>query len=142
MLTLLATLSVSVGEALLSIGMKQISKSGAEGLKYVLAAASNPRVLLGTALMAAFFAVYAHTLSGADFSFVLPLTAMSFLFGALLAHFYLQEHVSATRWAGTLIIMLGVGVVVFGEQQSQPRQAAVSAPAVETAADVNRSAQG
>jgi drug/metabolite transporter (DMT)-like permease len=122
-----ATLCVSIGEALLSVGMKQVAKANVSGLVYVIAAATNARVLLGTALMAAFFAIYAVTLSEADFSFVLPLTALSFLFGAIIAHFYLAETVTTTRWIGTLVIMVGVAVVVFGEKQNpQPRKCLLS----------------
>jgi drug/metabolite transporter (DMT)-like permease len=132
-----ATLCVSIGEALLSVGMKQVAKANVSGLAFVIAAATNARVLLGTALMAAFFAIYAVTLSEADFSFVLPLTALSFLFGAIIAHFYLAETVTTTRWIGTLVIMVGVAVVVFGEKQVKPVEEALPAavvPASESAA--------
>jgi len=53
---LFAVLCVSSGEALLSAGMKQVGKSGAGGWRFVLAAGSDWHVLVGTGLMAAFFA--------------------------------------------------------------------------------------
>jgi len=45
-------------------------------------------------LLAIFFFLYLASLSWADISFVMPLTAMSFIFAALLAKFVLKEDVS------------------------------------------------
>jgi drug/metabolite transporter (DMT)-like permease len=111
---MIAVLCVSVGEALVSVGMKSVHSKGAEGVRVLLDAVSDWRVLLGTAFMMAFFGLYALALGWADFSFVLPLTAVSFLFGALIAHLFLGETVSVTRWAGTLLIMAGVVIVGRG----------------------------
>ncbi len=111
LVVLIAVICVSVGEALLAAGMKQVGKGGHSGIGFALAAASNGRVILGTCLMMVFFGLYSLSLSWADLSFVLPLTALSFLFGALLAHFYLGEVVNSARVIGTLIIMVGVVVV-------------------------------
>lgn len=117
LVVLFAVVCVSVGEALLSAGMKQVGRGGSGGLKFLLHAAANGHVLSGVALMMVFFGLYALALSWADLSFVLPLTALSFLFGALLAHFFLGEAVSTTRWIGTLVIMVGVVVVGLGERR-------------------------
>lgn len=111
---MIAVICVSVGEALLSVGMKSVHTKALEGPRILLAAATDWRVLLGTAFMMAFFGLYALALGWADFSFVLPLTAASFLFGALIAHFFLGETVSVSRWAGTLLIMMGVVIVGRG----------------------------
>lgn len=113
---MIAVLCVSVGEGLLSLGMKKVGANGATGFRMILAAATNRHVLIGTLLMMVFFGLYALALSWADFSFVLPLTAASYLFGALFAHFVLHENVTPTRWLGTLIIMIGVAVVGLGEK--------------------------
>jgi drug/metabolite transporter (DMT)-like permease len=112
---LLATLAVSLGEALLSKGMKLTNVPTASGWMQVQTVL-NRYVICGTALMTAYFGLYMLALRWADLSFVLPLTAVSYLLGALLAKFYLGEQVSPTRWAGILIITLGVIVVGFGER--------------------------
>jgi drug/metabolite transporter (DMT)-like permease len=106
-----------VGETLLSVGMKQTGKSGADGLRFVAAAMTNPYVVGGTSLMMVFFGLYSLALSWAEISFVLPFTALSYLFVACLAKFVLHEGVSPTRWAGTLLIVLGVIVVGIGERR-------------------------
>jgi uncharacterized membrane protein len=111
-----AVICVSVGEGLLSMGMKRIGSGNLSGLKFILGAATNPLVVSGTLLMMVFFGLYALALSWADFSFVLPITAASYLFGALFAHYVIHENVTPTRWLGTLIIMAGVVVVGIGER--------------------------
>lgn len=118
LLILIATVSVSIGETLLSAGMKQVGVAGGSGLATIISAITNPRVVIGTALMALYFGMYAHCLSIADISFVLPITALSYLFVAVLARFYLHETVTPTRWLGAIIIVIGVIVVGFGEKGS------------------------
>ena len=111
---LLATLAVSLGEALLAKGMKATNSAGADGWSQARALL-NWAVVFGTVLMASYFGLYMLALKWADLSFVLPLTAISYLLGAALARFYLHENVTPTRWIGAVIITLGVVVVGLGE---------------------------
>jgi drug/metabolite transporter (DMT)-like permease len=67
--------------------------------------------------MCLYFGLYSYCLSIADISFVLPFTAMSYLFVAALARFFLHEDVSPTRWLGAIIIVIGVIVVGLGERR-------------------------
>ncbi len=68
----------------------------------------------GIALMAvAFFALLA-VLSWADVSFVVPATASSYVVGALGAKFLLGERVSGVRWAGVVLVCIGVALVCAG----------------------------
>ncbi len=115
---LLATLAVSVGETLLAKGMKETNTVG-PGVWAQLRAVLNWAVVCGTLLMASYFGLYMLALKWADLSFVLPLTAISYLLGATLARFYLHENVTPTRWIGALIITAGVIVVGFGESAGQ-----------------------
>lgn len=113
---LAATLAVSMGEALLSKGMRQSNAVTGGIWAQVRGIVGNGHVLLGTLLMASYFGLYMLALKWADFSFVLPLTAASYLFGLLLARFYLDETVTPARWIGTLIITAGVLVVGLGDR--------------------------
>ncbi len=112
-ITLLAVLAVSVGETLLTKGMKQ---SG-EGLwwRQALHVVTNRYVLVGVLLMMIYFGLYMTALKLAPLSFVLPLTALSFLLGGLLAKFYLHEDVNLLKWIGYLVIVAGVVIVGLGE---------------------------
>ena len=68
---------------------------------------------MGVVLLGIYFFLYLAALSWADLSFVLPLTAVSYLFAALLAKFILKEDVSWVRWVGTIVIMVGITVVAL-----------------------------
>jgi drug/metabolite transporter (DMT)-like permease len=115
---MIAALSASVGESLLSFGMRRYgSMDLAEPSQWVILISSvvrNPYIFLGVVFLAIFFFLYLAALSWADLSFVLPLTAVSYLFAALLAKFFLKEEVSWHRWAGTLVIVIGIALVALG----------------------------
>ena len=49
-----------------------------------------------------------------------PLTALSFVFATLAAMWFLHEHVSAVRWAGVVLIMLGAALISYSEH-SKPK---------------------
>lgn len=119
-IVLLATLCAASGEALLSVGMKQVGDVSALGLSEswrVLRMFGNLKVLAGMSLMGAFFFLYSSALSWADMSFVQPLTSLTFVFGALLARFVLGEQLSVWRWGGILLIV--AGIVVLSRDPSQ-----------------------
>jgi uncharacterized membrane protein len=66
---------------------------------------------LGIGLMTlAFFSLLA-LLSWADVSFVIPTTALSYVAGALGAKFLLGERLGPARWAGVLLVSIGVAIV-------------------------------
>ncbi|MEJ2253156.1 MAG: DMT family transporter [Nitrospirota bacterium] len=120
-LVLVASLCAAIGETILSYGMKRIGQpemlSVGKVLGWLLTVVTNPYVLLGTAFGATFFLLYLTALSRADLSFVMPLTAASFIFAAALARFILSEQISWWRWVGTLVIVLGIAVVSMDGKQ-------------------------
>lgn len=68
----------------------------------------------GIGMMAlAFFSLLA-LLSWEDVSFVIPATALNYAVGALGAKFLLGERVSGVRWAGVLLVCVGVALVWAG----------------------------
>ncbi len=120
----LAALSAAVGETLLSYGMK---RGGAvnvtepsQWFSLILSVVRNPYITVGVIFLAIFFFLYLAALSWADLSFVLPLTAVSYIFAALLARFVLREEVSISRWIGTVVIMIGITLIALnGGQHSR-----------------------
>ncbi len=127
---LLATLSAAIGESLLSYGMKRNGEINlavpSQWGQLVLSVIRNPYVLAGVIFLAVFFFLYLAALSWADLSFVMPLTAMSYIFAALLAKFALKEDLSWFRWAGTIVITLGIILVALdGRQRSEDNGVAV-----------------
>lgn len=66
---------------------------------------------LGIGLMTvAFFSLLA-ALSWADVSYVVPATASNYIVGALGARFFLGERLGSARWAGILLVSIGVALV-------------------------------
>jgi drug/metabolite transporter (DMT)-like permease len=109
-LVLVASLLGALGHVVLAKGMKLVGTATAAGtaLERTL---TNPWVLLGVGLQAAFFFMYMALLSREDVSKILPLTSISYLVVGLLAQFVLAEPVTPMRWTGIGFIVLGVLLV-------------------------------
>jgi drug/metabolite transporter (DMT)-like permease len=73
-----------------------------------------PWMWIGVGLMALGFFSLLGLLSIANVSFVYPASALSYVVGALGGKFFLGERVSKQRWAGVLLVALGVVLVVVG----------------------------
>lgn len=127
---LIAVLAVSVGETLLSKGMKQSNELTGTVWMQIGGVLSNGYFVVGVLLMMLYFGMYMLALRWADLSFVLPLTALSYLLGALLAKFYLGEKVTAIRWIGAIIITIGVIIVGLGDKGESQEAKPASASAV------------
>jgi drug/metabolite transporter (DMT)-like permease len=76
-----------------------------------LRAMASPLVAVGIALLILAMLLRMAVLGVADLSFVLPLTAVGYVFAALLGKFILHEDVTPERWVGTALIFIGVAVV-------------------------------
>lgn len=106
-----------VGNVLLSHGMRQVGKIvSASPLDYVRAFA-NPWAVLGVLAMIFWLIGDLALLSRADLSFVLPITASSYVLIAIAGHFLLSERISSIHWAGIVVITLGV--VLAGETRAR-----------------------
>ena len=66
---------------------------------------------MGIGLMALAFFSFITLLSWAEISFVAPATAANYIAGALGSKFLLKERVSKMRWAGVLLVAVGVALV-------------------------------
>ena len=108
-LVAIASLLGALGHVVLAKGMKLVGAEAAGSA--LLRTLSNPWVLLGVALQAAFFFMYMALLSREDVSKILPLTTLSYVVVGLLAQFVLAEAVTAMRWTGIGFIVLGVLLV-------------------------------
>jgi len=113
----------AIGVVFLSKGLKQIGEvrqvNAAEIWRIVKAGGTNPSILLGVALEAAFFVALLVLLSRSDVSFIWPLTAMGFVLTTLTAKFLLQEEIPPMRWLGVLLIMLGAGLITWTEKAKE-----------------------
>jgi len=83
--------------------------------RMVLRAARIGWMWLGLLLMTLAFFSLLEMLSLENVSFVVPVTALSYGFGALGGKIFLREQVSGRRWAGVLLVCIGVGLVLVGK---------------------------
>jgi drug/metabolite transporter (DMT)-like permease len=108
-------LTGTAGDLAVSHAMKQIghvSPITPSGIFRFLALAFQMVWLwIGIALMATGFFSLLALLSWADVSLVVPATALSYVAGAFGAKFLLKEHVAPVRWAGVLLVCLGVALI-------------------------------
>jgi multidrug transporter EmrE-like cation transporter len=85
-------------------------------VRVILHALKVPWMWIGVAMMAlAFFSLLA-VLSIENVSFVVPVTALNYAAGALGGKFFLGERVTPRRWAGVLIVCIGVTLVWLGKR--------------------------
>ena len=111
--------SAPLGDSCLKRGMAALPPITLAHPGALIAAVFTPWVALGIALLIGFFASYLTALSWADLTFVLPATAFGYVIIALLARFWLGESISLERWAGIVLITLGVGFVAQGPSLTQ-----------------------
>ena len=117
----------AVGVVYLSAGMKQLNGESeaaprltAPGIwRLVKSGVTNRNILMGIAYEAVFFAAICYLLTQRDVSLVWPLSALSFVFTGVAAKLFLKEEISALRWAGIALIVIGAGVITWSEKQKE-----------------------
>lgn len=115
---IIAIVAQAAGDVFLTKGMKTLTSLEPSGggqsellsqvLHLALQAMQSPMVWVGTLLLIVFFALFSAALSWADLSFVLPATAFGYVLNVAAGYYFLNEAVSPRRWAGAVIITLGV----------------------------------
>jgi undecaprenyl phosphate-alpha-L-ara4N flippase subunit ArnE len=129
---ILALAVEAVGVVYLSRGLKQIG--GADRVtpravaRLLRRGATNPNLLLGVALEAAFFAALLYLLSQRDVSLIWPLTSLGFVLTALAARLLLHEEIDWMRWCGIGLIVLGAGLACFSETRRPKRSSLPATP--------------
>ena len=106
--------TASVGDTLLSHGMKQVGHVDLQHLGMLPLALLNGWVMAGVVCLIGFFASYLTALSWADLTFILPSTASAYVLTAIISYFWLHEQISISRWAGIILIVCAVGLVSNG----------------------------
>lgn len=124
----LVALCAPLGDTCLSRGMTHLPAISIAHPSSLIAAVFTPWIAAGIALLIGFFASYLTALSWADLTFVLPATALGNVIVEILARFWLHEPVSLERWAGVLLITVGVGFVAQGPSRTEPAALAEELP--------------
>jgi drug/metabolite transporter (DMT)-like permease len=120
MVLAVALLMEATGLVCLRKGMMQVGEIATFNLKALFAIflhmITNKMVILGVFFDAIYFGLFLTLLSWGELSFILPLTALGYLVSGSFAKYFLMEHVSPLRWAGTLLIVAGVFLITKSAQ--------------------------
>jgi len=107
-------LTSSLGEILSAKGMKEVghvSFSFRALIGTIGRALRNRYLFAGIGCLAVSFFSFLGLLSYADLSYVVPLTAVSYITNTVGARLLLKEHITAARWIGTLLVAGGVAII-------------------------------
>ncbi len=109
----------TAGELCISRAMKEVGEVHDFGPGALLQVAARvvriKWMWIGLALMTVGFFALLGILSVENVSFVVPVTALSYLAGGLGGMLFLGERLNRSRWAGILLVCLGVALVILGK---------------------------
>jgi len=115
---IIATGAAAYGQILVRRGMLQVGSlenyAPLAMVAYFWHALCNPYVIGGTVLNAVFYFLFIEALSRTGVTVVLPMTAIEYGFGALLAVLLLKESVPPVRWMGIALVIAGVVLIARG----------------------------
>lgn len=109
----------SLGEILSAKGMQQVGEVSFQPRALfgaIWRMVRNPFLIGGVVFLAVSFFSFISLLSYADLSFVVPLTAVSYITNTLGGRYLLGERISRERWLGTLLVAGGVVLVSLSDQ--------------------------
>ena len=106
------------GEIAITHGMKSVGEPARlrprAVLQFLGRAVRNGWFWAGVPLMALSFYALLVLLSWEPITFVIPASALSYVVGTFGAKFILGEDVSTARWAGVILVCIGVALVAVG----------------------------
>ena len=115
----------SVGNTILSKGMKDAGDLDISNFSSVMEAAvrvlTSGEIWAGIVMMLGFMVCHMLVLSWADYSFVMPFSAIAYALVPLLAYLFLREQVSAARWIGIVLIVFGVVLINRTPHRTTPQ---------------------
>jgi drug/metabolite transporter (DMT)-like permease len=116
----LVVLGGSAGDVCITKGMKQVGEISTLKVGLLIGifarAMRNRYVLTGVFFMAVSYFSFLGALRRADLSLVLPATSISFVITTMGARLFLKETISPMRWAGILLVCIGVALISLPSQ--------------------------
>lgn len=124
---LLIVVTNTIGNILLGVGMERMPDfQSMSVLSYTADLLTNWYVVVGTVLLIIWMIAQLSMFTWADLTYVLPVTASSYILTALLSKYFLGEHVSIARWIGIAIV--SSGVLLVSETPEDTKHAKRQAP--------------
>ena len=115
----------TIGNTILDKGMKDIgsidvtSRAGLwSGALHIV---TSGTIWVGVLCMLLYMVCHMLVLSWADYSFVMPFSAIAYALVPLLAYLFLHEQVSTARWMGIVLIVLGVVLINRTPHRTTPQ---------------------
>jgi len=132
---MIAVTAGTIGDILLTKGMKEIGDLSAMNLRGIMDAALRamtcPKLIFGTAMLAVFFFLWLAVLSWEDLSVALPMQALNYVLVAILAKYMLNEQISMQRLAGIILVCIGVMLITStGSSGDKSENKAVTASSI------------
>jgi drug/metabolite transporter (DMT)-like permease len=116
----LVVLGGSAGDLFITKAMKQLGEISTLHVGRLLQTAgraiTNRYFLAGLFFMAVSYFSFLGALRLADLSLVLPATSISFVITTIGARLFLKETISPIRWAGILLVCVGVALISIPSQ--------------------------
>jgi drug/metabolite transporter (DMT)-like permease len=107
------------GELCVARAMKNVGTTlsfrPAQIIKVIARGLCQPFMWAGVTMMALAFFAFLGALATYNVSYVVPVTALSYVVGAFGGAFFLRERVSRRRWIGVLLVAIGVTVVLISK---------------------------
>jgi drug/metabolite transporter (DMT)-like permease len=120
LLILLVVLGGSAGDVFVTRGMKELGEISTinvrELARIFVRAITTRNFLTGVFFMAISYFSFLGALRLEDLSLVLPATSISFVITTVGARFFLKETISGIRWAGILLVCIGVALLSLPTQ--------------------------
>lgn len=111
------TLMLASSQILLKVGLTRIGslviKEAKDIINLSLIILKNPYIIFGTALMASSYFLWLAILSWFKLSIAFPLTALAFVFVALLSYFILGERLLLYNYLGIGLIAVGIFLLLY-----------------------------
>ena len=111
----------AMGVVLISQGLHEIGEvkrvSASDLGRLFMRGVTNLHILSGVGFLVLFFGCLLYLLSREDVSLIWPLTSLGFVITVLAARFIRHEEITALRWGGVVLIVLGAILVAWSEQQ-------------------------
>ncbi|KPJ69500.1 hypothetical protein AMJ44_03640 [candidate division WOR-1 bacterium DG_54_3] len=111
------TLVLAFSQILLKLGVSQVGgfiiKDSKDLFFLTLQIIKNPLIILGIILMASSFFLWIYILSWFKLGLVFPLTALVYVFVALMSYFLLGEKLSALNYFGIILIATGIFFLLY-----------------------------
>lgn len=119
----IVVVGTSLGDVFFKRGMNELKLPAQFSLlsipHFLVDILSNLWIDLGILFMVTEFIAFARALRWGAYSVVIPLRSCSYIITALLAKYFLNEQLQPTRWAGIVIVMIGVIIIGISGKRSR-----------------------